>query len=105
MEMTPIFETTKTLGASLLTLSGIIIFVMQYLKDQWGLKDKKAEIVSLVIGFVSSGLVGWAWIASLNYQLELWQWIGLGFFIVMGTISPSGGYKFIGTMAGQRNQE
>lgn len=102
MEPTAIVKTVETLGAIMLTYSGVIIFTLQYLKEKWDLKDKKAEILSLVFGFISSGLTSWAWIASIWPNVVLPQWIGLGFFMLVGTLSPSGGYKFLGAITGKR---
>lgn len=100
-----IVGTIKTLGVLLLSLTGISLTVVQYVKEKLGVDDKKAEIVSLVCSAVLAALVGWYWADSMKYVLELGQWIGVGLFVVIGTISPSGGYKLLGTFTRIRNQQ
>ena len=97
-----ILETVKTLGAILIGLIPIGSVVTQTVKEAIGLVDKKAQVLSFGIGFVLSALVAWVYADGLGYSLELGQWVGLGLFIVLGTVSPSGGYKVIGELAGTR---
>jgi len=100
-----ILETIKTLGALVLTLSGIASLVIQYVKEYLKISDKKAGILSLIVGFTLSALVAWAFVADAAYHLELSQWIGVALFVVVGTIGPSGGYKLLGALSGSRSTE
>jgi hypothetical protein len=97
-----ILVTVQDLFVNILVLSGLGLGVIQYGKEKLNLVDRGAEILSLVVGFLLSGLVAWYWVDQLDYVLELGQWIGVGIAVVMGGIAPSGGYKLMGTFAGNR---
>lgn len=98
-----ILQTIQTLGVILLALVPIGLTTIQYAKEKVGLSDKRAELFSLVIGFVLSALVAWVYAADLGYQLVLGQWVGVALFVVLGTLGPSGGYKVIGSFSGSRS--
>ena len=97
-----IVVTIKEVFGILLSLSALSLGAIQFVKEKVGLDGSKAEWLSLGVGFVLSGLVGWYWADSQSYQLELGQWIGLGISVVVGGIAPSGGYKLLGVLAGSR---
>ena len=97
-----ILVTIKEIFGLLLALSALSLGSIQYVKEKVGLEGNKAEVLSLVVGFLLSGLVGWYWVDAQGYQLELGQWIGVGISVVVGGIAPSGGYKLLGVLAGSR---
>jgi len=97
-----ILETIKSLGVTLLALIPIGLATIQYSKEKLGIADKYAEGVALSVGFILSGLIAWVYVDGLAYSLELGQWVGVGLFVVLGTIGPSGGYKVIGSFSGSR---
>ena len=97
-----ILETIKVLGSLLLTVSAIAALVIQYVKESFKISDKSAGILSLIVGLVLSALVAWVYAADAGYHLELGQWVGVGLFVVVGTIGPSGGYKLLGALSGAR---
>lgn len=98
-----VLETLKSLGLLLSGITFVGLGLIQYLKETWKVVDKKAEILSLVVGFLMSAAVGWVYAESLAYHLALGQWVGVGMFLVTGTIAPSGSYKFLATLLGVRN--
>ena len=97
-----ILVTIRELFGLLLSLSALSLGSIQYVKEKVGLEGSKAEVLSLVVGFVLSGLVGWYWVDAQSYQLELGQWIGVGISVLVGGIAPSGGYKLLGVLSGAR---
>ena len=97
-----IVETISTLGLTLLAISTVGVITIQYAKEKFKLSGNAAEIFSLIVGLILSGLVALVYAADLGYALELGQWVGLGLFVVLGTIGPSGGYKVIGSFTGSR---
>jgi len=101
-DTTVILETVKSLGVILVTLIPIVLGVVQIIKEKFKMSGNAAEVVSLVAGFLSSGLVALVYANGFAYALELGQWVGLGLFVVIGTIGPSGGYKLLGVYSGTR---
>lgn len=91
-----IFETIGKLAGLLLPLSALVMSLTQYLKEKWGVVDKAAEVVSLVVGFVVSALVAVSFVFP-----DSAQWIGIALFVVFGTIAPSGGYKLFRSLLGK----
>jgi len=102
MDTNIIISTIKEISTVLLTLSVFSLAGIQYVKEKAALDGGKAEVLSLAVGFILSGLVAWYWVDSLGYALELGQWIGVGISVVMGGIAPSGGYKLLITLSGNR---
>ena len=97
-----IVVTVQEVFTILLTLSVLAMGAIQWAKEQFSLQNRAAEILSLVVGFLLSGLVGLYWVDLNEYTLELGQWIGVGIAVVVGGLGPSGGYKLIGTFSGKR---
>lgn len=98
-----ILETIKVLGSILALIVPLGVVVVQYLKEKLGVADKAAEVVSLVVGLLMSGLSSTAYVMDVGVNtLSVGQWVGIVLFLVIGTIGPSGGYKFLGSLAGSR---
>lgn len=97
-----ILETIKVLGSILALIVPLGVVVVQYLKEKLNVADKAAEIVSLFVGFVMSGLSAAAFIMDVGFPLTFAQYVGVILFLVIGTIGPSGGYKFLGSLTGSR---
>ena len=94
--------TIETLGGALIGLMVIGLATIGYGKEKLKISDKSAEVFSLIVGFILSGLIAWVFVESFDYVLELGQWVGVALFVLLGTIGPSGGYKVIGSFAGSR---
>ena len=90
-----ILTTLLLLIGILLGLSFVALQLIQYLKAKWGIENKAAEVVSLVVGFLLSALIGWVYVDAMGWQLTPGQIAALVLFVVVGTIAPSGGYKFL----------
>ena len=99
-----ILGTITTLSIVLGTLTFVSLGVIQYLKEKWGLKDKAAEITSLCTGFVLSAGVVVSFLEQAGWVINISQGIGVGIFMVIGTIGPSGGYKLLRTLLGTNNE-
>lgn len=96
-----IVETITQLGALLFPLIGGVMGLVEFIKSKAKITNTAVEVVSLVLGFIFSGLVAWVYIDSLQYSLVLGQWVGAGIFVVFGTVGPSGGYKLLGFFTGK----
>ena len=97
-----IVGTVQEIFTLILSLSVLSLGVIQFVKEKTAMQNSSAEILSLAVGFILSGLVGWYWVDLQSYQLELGQWIGVGIAVLLGGIAPSGGYKLLGTFSGAR---
>ena len=102
MQENPIFSTVQALGSNLDALVFIGLILIQYFKEVWKIEDKKAEILSLVVGFIMAAAVSLVYAETFAYSLSIGQWVGVGLFVAVGTVSPSGGYKFLGALLGDR---
>lgn len=98
-----ILETLRTLALVLATLAFISMAVIQYLKETWGIEGQAAEVLSLVVGFVLAGLVVVSYLDQMAWHISVSQGIGVFLFVVVGTISPSGGYKTLRELLGSSN--
>ena len=99
-----ILYTVRMLGGTLITLVIIAVMLIQYLKEKWGLKDKAAEIASLVIGFVLGALVVVSYLELNGWSATVSEGIGMFLFLVVATIGPSGGYKTLRGLLGSSNE-
>ena len=97
-----IIVTVKDLSVILATLVPVALFVIQQIKESVKLENKSAEILSLGVGCLLSVCVAAVYANDSGFALTLSQWIGLGIFVVLGTLGPSGGYKFLAEIAGSR---
>lgn len=100
-----ILETIKILGQTLISLSIIAVMVVQYLKESWKVKDKAAQILSLVIGFLLGLLVVISYLDLNGWSISISQGVGIFLFLVIATISPSGGYKTLRSLTGVGNEK
>lgn len=98
-----ILQTILILGAVLLTLIGVGVAVVQYVKEKWGVEDKPAEILSLCVGFLLAGLVVLSYLEQMAWTVNISQGVGIFLFLVVGTIGPSGGYKTLRALLGTTN--
>lgn len=96
-----ILNTVVTLSLVLVTITGVGIAAIQYVKEKWGVKDKAAEIVSLASGFLMGGAVVVSYLEQLAWHISISQGIGIGMFMVIATIGPSGGYKTLRSFLGK----
>jgi len=96
-----VVETITTLGLLLFPLVGGVMGLVEFVKSKTKITNTAVEVVSLLAGLVSSGLISWVYADSLQYSLVLGQWVGVGFFVVFGTVGPSGGYKLLGFFTGK----
>ena len=95
-----ILKTILILGGVLITLIGIGVALIQYMKEKWGWEDKKAEILSLGVGFVLAALVVLSYLEQMAWRVNISQGVGIFLFLVVGTIGPSGGYKTLRALLG-----
>ena len=95
-----ILYTLRLLVGTLVTLTVIAVALIQYLKEKWGLKDKAAEIASLVIGFVLGALVVVSYLELNGWTATVSEGIGMFLFLIVATIGPSGGYKTLRALLG-----
>lgn len=102
MESNIVLETIKILGSFLLGLVPLSTILIQLIKEAMKVQDQGAARLSLVVGFITSALVAWIFVDGFNYVLELGQWVGVVLFVAIGTVGPSGGYKFLGALTGTR---
>lgn len=95
-----ILGTIMKLGAVMVTLVGIGMAVIQYMKETWKWEDKKASVLSLGVGFVLSALVVLSYLEQMAWRVNISQGVGIFLFLVVGTIGPSGGYKTLRALLG-----
>ena len=95
-----ILKTILILGGVLITLIGIGVALIQYMKEKWGWDDKKAEILSLCVGFILAALVVLSYLEQMAWRVNISQGVGIFLFLVVGTIGPSGGYKTLRALLG-----
>lgn len=96
-----LLNTVVTLSTVLVTLTFVSMTLTQYLKEKWKVDGTAAEITSLVVGFMLSGAVVASFLEQLGWTATVSQWIGIALFMIVGTISPSGGYKTLRTLLGK----
>lgn len=96
-----LLNTVIALSTVLITLTFVAMSLIQYLKEKWNIEGKAAEIVSLVVGFLLSGAVVVSYLEQMGWHVSVSQGIGIGIFVVVGTISPSGGYKTLRALLGK----
>ena len=95
-----LLQTLITLGMVMITMIGIGLAVIQYVKEKWGWEDKKAEVLSLGVGFILGALVAVSYLDQAAWQVSISQGIGIFLFLAVATIGPSGGYKTLRSLLG-----
>jgi hypothetical protein len=96
-----IFETILGLVIALVALEVFAMAIIQFVKDKAKLEDGKAEVLSLVVGFLFGLFIVLSLLEQVSFVLGLSQWLGVIIFLAVAAIAPAGGYKLLKGVAGK----